>query len=94
MFELFYEFPSHLSSDGSPEEVWPPEEEGLRDGGVEAHVEREEPQPDLTSGVRAAFHTFKTQLEQHLMVSTTMVNMWLLVVVVDIIWLINKFYSQ
>ncbi|KAM7369507.1 hypothetical protein PAMP_010826 [Pampus punctatissimus] len=45
------------------------EEEGLFQGGVESSVKREEavnmPEPDLTSGITAAFKTFKAQLEQH-----------------------------
>ncbi|KAM7389968.1 hypothetical protein PAMA_008242 [Pampus argenteus] len=45
------------------------EEEGLFQEWVESSVKREEavnmPEPDLTSGITAAFKTFKAQLEQH-----------------------------
>lgn len=61
---------AHLVSEGSPEEVEPPEEEeaGLCDEPVM------EPKSDLTCGITAAFNTFKTELEQHFTVSTHLLH--------------------
>ncbi|XP_027136815.1 synaptonemal complex protein 2-like isoform X2 [Larimichthys crocea] len=55
------EEPDSPLTEGSPEEVEPPEEEeaGLCDEPVM------EPKSDLTCGITAAFNTFKTELEQH-----------------------------
>ncbi|XP_041817839.1 synaptonemal complex protein 2-like [Chelmon rostratus] len=60
--------------EGPPEGVGPPEQEaGLFNGGAESDVEKKEPiiesgmepESDLTSGITAAFNSFKIQLEQH-----------------------------
>lgn len=80
---VFYKSAVHLVSESPHEGAGPPEEEErLLDEEVESHVEREEPMiesgmeanSDLTSGITAAFNTFKTQLEQHFTVSTHMVK--------------------
>lgn len=53
----------------SPEGVEPTLEEGLIDRGEKR--KGVEQKLDLTSGIITAFNTFKTQLEQHFSVSTT-----------------------
>lgn len=88
---MFYKSAAHLVSELSPEGAEPPaEEEGLSDGEAESHVKTEAPviESDLTSGITAAFNAFKTQLEQHLTVSTHMVKKLL-----NIEWLINNFHG-
>ncbi|XP_035531705.1 uncharacterized protein sycp2l isoform X2 [Morone saxatilis] len=56
-------------TEGLPEGAEPPpaEEEKVFDGGAEEGLERKAPilESDLTSGITAAFNTFRTHLEQH-----------------------------
>ncbi|XP_051240912.1 synaptonemal complex protein 2-like isoform X14 [Dicentrarchus labrax] len=65
------EEPKSPLTEGLPEGAEPPEEEEeeekLFDGGAEEGLERKAPiiESDLTSGITAAFNTFRTHLEQH-----------------------------